>query len=467
MNKEERITMLREAPIPQLLLKMGLPTMIGMLVTGIYNLVDAYFVGGLGTSQMGAISIAFPLGQAIVGIAVMFGGGAAAYISRLLGERKNEEASHVASTALYLSLSVGTVVIIFLLCFLDKVIWGLGATETIFPYVKQYAMIYVASSIFNIFNVTMNNIASSEGAVKVSMTAMILGAGLNVILDPVCIYGLHMGMIGAASATAVAQIITSIMYLSYIAKKKSIFNFSPKEIRFESKIFREIFKIGIAVLVFQLSTSVAISLTNMTAQPYGDAAIAAMGIVTRVITMGIYAVFGFAKGFQPVAGYNYGARQYERLQSATKIAVKWTTFFCILMTLFMILLPQPVISLFTTNDASVIKIGSLALRINIITFTFYGMEAIYSMLSLALGKALGGWVLSAGRQAVFFIPVILILPKFMGLNGVIAAQPVADIITIIIMGILAAKLNGEIKQKACTFVGRDDPSCCLYKTLRD
>lgn len=448
MNEEERITMLREAPIPQLLLKMGLPTMIGMLVTGLYNLVDAYFVGGLGTSQMGAISIAFPLGQAIVGIAVMFGGGAAAYISRLLGERKNKEASYVASTALYSSVFIGSIVIILLLCFLDKVIWGLGATETIFSYAKQYAIIYIASSIFNIFNVTMNNISSSEGAVKVSMSAMLLGAGLNVILDPIFIYGLHMGITGAALATAVAQIVTAIMYLFYIVKKKSIFSFSPKEIRFESKIFKEIFKIGIAILVFQLSTSVAISLTNMASQPYGDSAIAAMGIVTRVISMGIYAVFGFAKGFQPVAGYNYGAGQYVRLQSATKIAVRWTTVFCFLMALLMILFPHPVISLFTTNDEAVIKIGSLALRVNIITFVFYGMEAIYSMLSFALGKALGGWVLSAGRQAVFFIPVILLLPQFMGLNGVIAAQPIADIITIVIMGILAVKLNGEIERCA-------------------
>ena len=448
MNKEERITMLREAPIPQLLLKMGLPTMIGMLVTGFYNLIDAYFVGGLGTSQMGAISIAFPLGQAIVGVAVMFGGGAAAYISRLLGGRKNEQASHVASTALYSSLFIGAIVIILLECFLDKVLWGLGATETIFPYAKQYAVLYVASSIFNIFNVTMNNIASSEGAVKVSMTAMLLGAGLNVIFAPVFIYGLQMGILGAAAATAVAQIVTSILYFLYIVKGKSMFSFALKEIRFESKIFEEIFKVGIGILVFQLATSLAIGLTNMMAQPYGDSVIAAMGIVTRVISMGIYAVFGFAKGFQPVAGYNYGAKQYERLQIATKIAVKWTTVFCVLMTLIMVLFPQSVISLFTTNDASVIEIGSFALRINVITFIFYGMEAIYCMLFMSLGKPLGGWILCAGRQAVFFIPIILLLPQFMGLNGVIAAQPIADIITIMIMGILAIKLNREIKHSS-------------------
>ena len=446
MNNEARIKMLRESPIPQLLLKMGIPTMNGMLVTGFYNLIDAYFVGSLGTSQMGAVSVAFPLGQALVGIAVMFGGGAASYLSRLLGQGKEKEAGRVASTALYSSLAVGIVVIVVIECLLDHVLIGLGATDTIFPYAKQYAVIYVASSIFNIFNVTMNNIASSEGAVKVSMVAMLLGAALNTIFAPIFIYGLHMGITGAALATAVAQIVTSIMYFIYILKKKSVFPFSPKEFTFEGTAFKEIFKVGIPILVFQLATSVAISMTNMASKPYGDSAIAAMGIVIRVISMGIYAVFGFAKGFQPVAGYNYGAKQYDRLQSATKIAVKWTTCFCVVMVLVMVLFPAPVISLFTANDDAVIKIGSLALRINIITFLFYGMEAIYSMLSMALGKALGGWVLSAGRQAVFFIPAILTLPRFMGLNGVIFAQPVADIITIIIMGIIAVKLDHAVKR---------------------
>ncbi|MCD7967860.1 MAG: MATE family efflux transporter [Clostridiaceae bacterium] len=446
MNNEARMKMLREAPIPALLLKMGIPTMIGMLVTGFYNLIDAYFVGGLGTSQMGAVSVAFPLGQALVGIAVMFGGGAASYLSRLLGQGKEKEAGRVASTALYSSLVVGIIVIIGIECLLDHVLIGLGATDTILPYAKQYAVIYVASSIFNIFNVTMNNIASSEGAVKVSMTAMLLGAALNTIFAPIFIYGLHMGIVGAALATAVAQIVTSIMYFIYILKKKSVFSFSPKEFTFEAIAFKEIFKVGIPILVFQLATSVAISMTNMAAKPYGDSAIAAMGIVIRVISMGIYAVFGFAKGFQPVAGYNYGAKQYDRLQNATKVAVKWTTCFCVLMVLVMVIFPTPVISLFTANDDTVIKIGSWALRINIITFLFYGMEAIYSMLSMALGKALGGWVLSAGRQAVFFIPVILTLPHLMGLNGVIFAQPVADIITIIVMGIIAITLNKEVKR---------------------
>lgn len=445
MNNEERVTMLREAPIPQLLLKMGLPTMIGMLVTGVYNLIDAYFVGGLGTSQMGAVSITFPLGQAIVGLAVLFGGGAASYLSRLLGANDRKQANHVASTALYTGLVISAIVIAAIVIFMKPILYALGATDTIYPFARQYAMIYVICSIFNIFNVTMNNIAASEGAAKVSMTAMLLGAGLKVIFDPIFIYVLHTGISGAAIATALAQGITSLMYLFYVLKKKSVFSFSPKEIRIDGTIYAEILKVGVPTLAFQLATSIAIGFTNNAAREYGDAAIAAIGIVTRIVSMGIYAVSGFAKGFMPVAGYNYGAKQYGRVQEAIKVGVRWTSAFCIGLTVLMFIFAEPVVTLFTANDSNVIEIGTFALRANIIMFAGMGVEAIYSMLSLALGKAAGGWLLSIGRQGIFFIPVILILPHFIGLNGVIFAQPIADFLTLICIVVLAVKLNGEIR----------------------
>lgn len=444
MNNEKRIAMLREMPIPQLLLKMGIPTMIGMLVTGFYSLIDAYFVGGLGTSQMGAVSVTFPLGQAIVGIAVLFGGGAASCLSRLLGEKNYKQANRVASTALYSSLILGVMFIILIVCFIDKILYALGATETIMPYARQYAYIYVISSIFNIFNVTMNNIGAGEGATKISMFAMLLGAALNTVFAPVFIFVFHMGITGAAVATAFAQGITSLMYVIYILQKKSVFSFSPKNLCFDGKIYSQILKIGVALLVFQLATSIAISLTNTAAGKYGDAAIAAMGIVTRIASMGIYAVFGFAKGFQPIAGYNYSAKQYERLKSAIKVAVIWTTVFSVCLVLAMMLFSKSIISLFTT-DTEVIKVGVFALRANMITFIFFGMDAIYSMLSLALGKAFGGWILSIGRQGIFFIPVILLLPKSIGLNGVVFAQPIADILTIVVIIILAVILQKDIK----------------------
>ena len=211
MESENRKTgnrkteLLGNAPIPKALLAMGLPTMIGMMINALYNLVDAFFVGGLGTSQMGAISVAFPLGQVVVGLGLLFGNGAASYISRLLGRGDKDTADQVASTALYSSILAGALMILLTLIFLTPILRLLGATQSILPYALAYGGIYVTFSIFNVFNVTMNNIVTSEGAAKTTMCALLSGAVLNMVLDPVFIYGLDLGVAGAAIATALSQ----------------------------------------------------------------------------------------------------------------------------------------------------------------------------------------------------------------------------------------------------------------------
>ena len=212
----KKMELLGSAPIPNALMALGIPIMIGMLINALYNLVDAYFVGGLGETQMGAISIVFPLGQVVVGLGLMFGNGAASYLSRLLGRGDKGTANKVASTALYSSVFIGAVIIILAAIFLKPILAMLGATDTIMPYALAYARIYVISSIFNVFNVTMNNIVTSEGAAKTTMCALLLGAVLNIGLDPVFIYTLDMGVAGAAIATAISQFVSTLVYLSYI-----------------------------------------------------------------------------------------------------------------------------------------------------------------------------------------------------------------------------------------------------------
>lgn len=327
-EQNKKIELLGSAPIPKALLAMGLPTMIGMMINALYNLVDAYFVGGLGTSQMGAISVAFPLGQIVVGLGLLFGNGAASYISRLLGRGEKETANKVASTALYSSIFVGAIIIIFSIIFLTPILKMLGATESILPYAATYTSIYIISSIFNIFNVTMNNIVTSEGAAKTTMCALLTGAVLNIVLDPIFIYVLNLGVAGAAIATAISQMISTAVYLCYVFRKKSVFNFKIKDCCFSKKIMSEIMKIGIPTLVFQLLTSLSIALINKQTKVYGDSVIAAMGVVTRVISMGSLMVFGFIKGFQPIAGFSYGAKKYDRLHEAIKTSILWSTIFC-------------------------------------------------------------------------------------------------------------------------------------------
>ncbi|MBF4695571.1 MATE family efflux transporter [Fusibacter ferrireducens] len=439
-EKNKKIELLRNVPIPKALLAMGLPTMIGMMINALYNLVDAYFVGGLGTSQMGAIAITFPLGQVVVGLGLLFGNGAASYISRLLGRNEKEKAGQVASTAVYVSIAVGAIAIIGIMIFLTPVLKFLGATESIMPYAITYASIYLTASIFSVFNVTMNNLVTSEGAAKTTMLTMLAGATINMILDPILIYTLSMGIAGAALATALAQIVSTLIYIAYILSQKSVFSFSIKTCCFSKEIMSEILKIGIPTLLFQLLTSLAITLTNMQSAKYGDSIIAGMGAVTRIISLGSLIVFGFIKGFQPIAGYSYAAKNYIRLHEAIKTAVIWTTLFCICVGLTMILFPIPIISQFTKGDALLIDIGQKALRANGLSFMLFGFYAVYSSLFLALGKAKEGLLLGICRQGICFIPIILILPVIWGVNGILYAQPIADVIATLITAFVSFKL---------------------------
>lgn len=442
MNK--KMELLASVPVPKALLAMGIPTMIGMMINALYNIVDAYFVGGLGSSQMGAISVAFPLGQVVVGLGLLFGNGAASYISRLLGNGDKEKADQVASTALYSSVMLGVVVIVIVVIFLRPLLMFLGATESILPYALSYTSIYVGFSIFNVFNVTMNNIVTSEGAAKTTMGALLIGAFLNILLDPFFIYTLGLGVAGAAIATAISQIVSSCVYLIYILRKKSVFTFSPRSCRCSKENMSEILKIGVPTLIFQVLTSLSISLINMEARGYGDSVIAGMGAVTRIVSLGSMMIFGFIKGFQPIAGYSYGAKKYGRLQEAIRISLLWSTVFCALFSLVIILFPGGIISQFTNEDHQLIQIGEQALRANGFSFLLFGFYTVYSSLFLALGKAQEGFVLGACRQGICFIPVILLLPIFLGLDGIVFAQPVADVLSAVIALVMAMRLRKEL-----------------------
>ncbi len=459
MDKQnKKLELLGNAPIPKALLAMGIPTMIGMLINALYNLVDAYFVGGLGESQMAAISVVYPLGQVVVGLGLLFGNGAASYISRLLGQRNREQANRVASTALYSSLVV-TIMIVLSIIFLEPILKLLGATESILPYAATYAGIYIISCIFNVFNVTMNNIVTSEGAAKTTMCALLLGAVLNIGLDPLFIYTFHLDVAGAAIATAISQIVSTMVYLLYIFRRKSAFQFKIKDCTFSKEVLSEIFKIGISTLVFQLLTSISISLINNAAGNYSDAAIAGMGVVTRLISMGSLTVFGFIKGFQPIAGYSYGAKKFDRLRTAIKTSVLWSTIFCVIVGLLFSLFSATIVSQFTTGNVEMIKIGASSLRINGITFMLFGFYTVYSSLFLALGKGKEGFILGACRQGICFIPVILILPFVWGLNGILYAQPIADVLSALITVFMAIPLHKSLTVEERIMKGTSSISC--------
>ena len=448
MNEQNtKLKLLGSAPIPKALVSLGIPIMIGMLINALYNLADAYFVGGLGESPMGAISIVFPLGQVVVGLGLMFGNGAASYLSRLLGSGDKNTADTVASTALYSSILIGAILIIFAAVFLRPILIFLGATETIMPYALIYGRIYILSCIFNVFNVTMNNIVASEGAAETTMCALLSGAIINIGLDPLFIYTFHMEVAGAAIATAISQFISTLVYLSYVLRKKSAFTFSINAFAPTKEIFTEILKIGIPTLSFQLLTSLSIALINRASNGYGDAVIAGMGAVTRITSMGTLAIFGFLKGFQPIAGFSYGAKNFKRLRQSIKISILWSTVFCIFAGLLMIIFSAQIISQFANGNEEMLFIGQKSLGANGFSFFLFGFYTVYSSLFLALGKGTAGFILGACRQGICFIPVILLLPKILGINGILYAQPVADVLSVIVTVFMALDLHKKLSKE--------------------
>lgn len=451
-ERNNKLELLGSAPIPKALMSLGVPIMIGMLINALYNLVDAYFVGGLGESQMGAISIVFPLGQVVVGLGLMFGNGAASYLSRLLGRGEKESADQVASTALYSSVSIGVIIILLTTLFMEPILTMLGATETILPYALTYARIYVISCVFNVFNVTMNNIVSSEGAAKTTMCALLLGAVLNTVLDPIFIYTLNLGVAGAAIATAISQMVSTLVYLIYVFRKKSAFSFCIKQFVPAKEIMTEILKIGIPTLTFQILTSLSIALINRAANSYGDAVIAGMGAVTRITSMGTLIVFGFLKGFQPIAGFSYGAKKFNRLREAIKISTLWSTIFCVVVGFLVAIFSKQIISQFTTGNEEMILVGQKSLIVNGFSFFLFGFYTVYSSLFLALGKGAAGFFLGACRQGICFIPIILLLPTVWGINGIMYARPIADILSAAITVCMAVKLHKELSATEANFL---------------
>ena len=443
-QKNNKIELLGSAPISQSLILLGIPIMIGMLINAFYNIVDAYFVGKLGESAMAAISIVFPIGQVVVGLGLMFGNGAASYLSRLLGKDDKKTANQVASVAIYSSVFIGLIFIIITLVFMKYILKYLGATSTIIPYALPYAKIYILSCVFNIFNVTMNNIVASEGSSKTAMSALLLGALANIFLDPIFIYYFDFGVIGAAIATAISQFISTLVYIIYILKKESYFSFSIRNFHPTKEIFFEIFKIGIPTLTFQFLTSLSIALININAANYGDTVIAAMGVVTRIISMCTLVVFGFLKGFQPIAGFSYGAKNFDRLNKSIKISILWSTTFCIVTGLIIIIFSKQIVSQFANGNNLMISLGQKSIIANALSFFLFGFYTVYSSLFLALGKGSKGFILGACRQGICFVPVILILPTLLGIDGILYVQPIADILSTFVTIFMAINLHKEL-----------------------
>lgn len=441
---ESRIKILKEENIDKALFKLGIPMVISLLVAALYNVVDTYFVSGLGKEAVAAVSVAFPIQLIFLGIGLTFGAGAGSYISRLLGGNNKKEASIVATVALISSAILGIITAIALFCYLEGVLKFMGAIPSIMEISKSYTGIFIVGGILGTVNVTLGNLAVAQGAAKISLKAMIVGSISNMILDPIFIFGLNLGVRGAAIATLIARVITSLMYLIYFIGDKNLIEIKLPNFKPTFAIYKEVLKIGISMLILQILQTISISKISYAASFYGEEAIAAMGIVLRIVTLETNVVFGYMKGLQPLAGFNYGAKNYERVREAIKASIKWTNVFCVLWTVIVYIFAPSILSIFGT-DENVLNIAMPALRAALIMFITFGFQFTYSTLYLSTGKALGGVFLNSLRQGIVFIPIILLLPKFMGLNGVIYAQTISDLITTIITIPFAISIHKKLR----------------------
>jgi len=441
---EKNISDLGNKRIGPLLAKLAIPTTIGMIANSLYNVVDTIFIGrGVGTLAIAGIGIVFPIQMIIMAIAQLFGMGAASMISRSLGKRDYERASNIAGNSFIASFVFGILAAILVFVFLNPILRMFGATENILPFARDYLSIITFGFIYFPFLVSSNNMIRAEGDAKNAMVVMLLAIGINIILDPIFIFVLDLGIRGAAYATIIAQFI-GFLYISiyYIRGKSSL---SIRLYHFKTKwlIMKEMMSLGFASFVRQVSMSILIIVVNNSLKVYGgDIAIAVFSVINRVIMFITMPLFGIIAGTQPIIGFNYGAKKMDRVKKSLIIAVLSTiviggVFFVLLM-----IIPSKVISLFST-DVELINNGIFPFRMIIMLFPFIGFQIIGSGFFQSIGKAKPSIALSLTRQVLFLIPMILILPLIMGINGIWIAFPIADFLAIIVTGILLAR---EIKK---------------------
>ncbi len=430
MTQEEKVNYMTTKHVPSLICELAVPTIISMLVTAFYNMADTFFVGKLNTQSTAAVGIVFTVMALIQAFGFFYGQGSGNYISRKLGAREYDDAAVMASTGFFMAIITGIVITILGLVFLEPISLFLGSTPTILPYTKAYLRIILLGAPFIMASFVLNNQLRFQGSASYAMVGIVTGAIVNVVLDPIFIFVFRMGVAGAALATVISQAV-SFTLLCFGSVKGGNIKISIKNFRPTKSILWEMGRGGFPSLCRQGLASVSGILLNHAAGNYGgmygDAAIAAMSIVTRVSMFANSALIGFGQGFQPVCGMNYGAKKYGRVREGFLFCVKYSFGFLLIVAILGCVFAEPIITVFRKDDADVIRIGTLALRLHCISFPLSAWIVMCNMMLQSMGRAAKASLVSAARQGVFFIPLIFVLPYCFGLFGVQVCQPVADV----------------------------------------
>jgi putative MATE family efflux protein len=436
---EENYVRMIETPIPRLIGSLSIPTIISMLVTTFYHMADTVFVSRLGTQASGAVGIVFALMSIIQAIGMTLGLGSGNFVARLLGARENEKADQVFSTSFFTALAIGSTLLILGVSFLEPFMFLLGSTDTILPYAKDYGGIILFGAPFMAASFVMNTNLRSEGNASLGMRGIVVGSLLNVILDPILIFGFQMGIQGAAIATVFSQLVSFSILLSFFLRKRSTLHLKWSLIRVRRWIYYEVFTTGMPAFYRQGMASISMIILNNVAAPFGDSALAAMTIVTRTMQFLGSALIGFGQGFQPVSGFNWGARRYDRMKEAFRFSTTVGVIgFFILGALGFIFAPA-IMRLFIKTDPVVVEIGSFAMRMQCLVMPLQAANIMIAMLFQSIGKAKQASLTALSRQGLFFIPLVLTLPQLLDLRGMQLSQPISDVATFILSVILARR----------------------------
>ncbi len=416
-----------ETPIPRLIVGLGIPTTISMLITGIYNLADTYFVGGLGESPQAATGILFTLQSIIQAIAFMWGHGSGSFVAKALADKDTKSASRYVSSAFFIGISMGLILSVCGLLFLNQLLLLLGSTETILPYARDYGMWVLIACPFMIGSLVLNNNLRYEGKAFYSMIGLTTGGILNIFGDFLLIQVFQMGVFGAGMATAISQMISFVLLL-ILYKRMAQSSISLRAVSRDLREYLAIAKVGFPSLIRQGLNSISGGILNNLTKPFGDAAIAAMSVVNRFSSLVMFVGLGIGQGFQPVASFNYQAKKYTRVKHGL---IFTTTFgFCLLAVLAAggFIFAEPIVYLFQEHS-EVREIGVPALRYATVGILFLSLSVPVNMLYQSIRHAGTASLLSLLRSGAVFIPTLLILHHFLGLTGIQLAQPIADTLT--------------------------------------
>ena len=424
LSQEEKVNYMTTEKVPKLICSLAVPTIISMLVTTFYNMVDTFFVGQINNQATAAVGVVFSVMTLIQALGFFFGHGSGNYISRKMGERDYESAEKMASFSFFMSLFTGVVVAIVCFIFMEPLAIWLGSTDTILPYTMDYMGIILIGAPFIMSSFVLNNQLRYQGSANYAMVAIVIGAIINIGLDPLLMFAFDLKIKGAAYATIISQI-ASFILLIVVSNRGENIRISIKKFEFKFLYFKEIIRGGAPSLFRQGLVSIASIILNNIAADISDATVAAMSVVSRITMFANSTLIGFGQGYQPVCGMNYGAKLYNRVREGFWFCVKYSFVFLVLLSALAYIFAPDLVALFR-DDKEVIEIGTAVLRFQCLAFPLNSVIVLTNMMLQSTGKGIWATIVASSRQGFFFIPIVIILSSLFGITGLEISQTIAD-----------------------------------------